>query len=124
MTTETEDDGLAPGVTFSRSWPGDRWSAGFVPVKYPRPEELLFTDWSHEDIRRVTRLVAEIECAKHGHIICPAAEDGCCDGFKCYECENSFSRDEHIRLMREQNGRECHCPNRQERRRRERLPVL
>ncbi len=102
-----EGDEMAPGVIFERSWPNDRWSAGFAPKRYPHPEELVFTDWSRLDIARITQLVAEIECAKHGHIICPAAESGCCDGLDCYECDHVFSRDEHVLLMREQNRREC-----------------
>lgn len=30
---EERDNGMAPGVIFRRSWPNDRWSAGFAPKR-------------------------------------------------------------------------------------------
>lgn len=85
-----------------------RWSGGYVPAGYPGTDA-VFQDWTHDEQSRVLQVIAEIECAKHGHIICPAADDGCCNGDECYECGAPFSRDEHKRLMREQNGRDCDC---------------
>lgn len=106
---QRKDHGFASGIVIGVGWPDDRWSVSYVPEKYPRPQEILFHDWTDEDCDRVAKLIAEIECAKHGHIICPAADSGCCDGRKCYCCSVPFSFNEHQQLMREQNQRECHC---------------